>query len=87
MCECTTKIQFEVSGGNLYRAEPLEKNKCDGFDACFDSLDIDEGLADGVYTADMFCEVVSYATYMGCVEIDGGSALENIKKVRERRKS
>jgi len=80
MCECKVKIQLEINGGSIYKVEPREEIECGGFSQCLDCLEIDN-LEDGVYIADMLCEVHQCRDcYGGVMDYTGSSVLENIIK-------
>jgi hypothetical protein len=79
MCNCKTKVQFEIDSGGLLSIEPLEVNKCHSFNECLDCTEIDDKLEDGIYQADLNCEVYP-VRYAECIEYYGESVLENIIK-------
>lgn len=80
MCECKTKIQFEIDGGSLLNIEPLEDSDCMSFDECLWCTEIKDNLEDGTYTADLLCEVYP-VKYSEGIEYDGENAVENITKL------
>lgn len=80
MCNCKTKIQFEIDGGGLLSKEPLEENNCPAFNDCLDCTEIEEKLEDGIYNAILNCSVYP-VRYAEGIEYDGENVLEDIIKI------
>lgn len=80
MCNCKTKVQFEVDGGSLFDIEAIENNNCQAFNECLYCTEIEDKLDDGVYNAILNCEVYP-VQYSECVEYEGENILSDIVKL------
>jgi hypothetical protein len=82
ICKCSTKVRFEVDGGELYSIEFGELNACGGSADCLESAYIPSivSMENGIYVGVM--ESKCYETFNGEeTEYDGESTITHIEFV------
>lgn len=80
MCQCNTKVRFEIDGEGIYLIEPIEEAKCPAFDDCLYCLEFKEKLEDGIYEANFYSTVYP-VQYSEGIEYDGDCYINDIIKL------